>query len=55
MDWEKIGNVNNVVFPTGAVLKEDTIFLYYGAADKCIACASFNLKELLKEFTYLKN
>ena len=50
--WEKQGDVNNVVFPTGAVLKDAKLFIYYGAADKMIAAKSLNIKELLKE---LKN
>jgi predicted GH43/DUF377 family glycosyl hydrolase len=47
--WELKGEVNNVCFPTGAVVFEDTIFIYYGAADERIACASVSLSELLKE------
>jgi len=48
-DYELNGVVNNVVFPTGTALFDDTLYIYYGAADKCIACASVSLKELLKE------
>ena len=48
-DYEVNGIVNNVVFSTGTALFEDTLYIYYGAADKCIACASVSLKELLKE------
>ena len=48
-DYELNGVVNNVVFPTGTSLFDDTLYIYYGAADKCIACASVNLKELLQE------
>ncbi len=48
-DYELNGVVNNVVFPTGTALFEDALYIYYGAADKCIACASVSLKELLKE------
>jgi len=48
-DYEKKGVVSNVVFPTGTALFEDTLFIYYGAADKCIACASLSLKALLQE------
>jgi predicted GH43/DUF377 family glycosyl hydrolase len=55
LEWEKIGNVNNVIFPTGAFVQDETLFFYYGAADKCIGCASFQLTELLTEFTYLNN
>lgn len=48
-EYELNGIVNNVVFPTGTALFDDTLCIYYGAADKCIACASVSLKELLKE------
>lgn len=48
-NYELNGVVNNVVFPTGTALFDDTLYIYYGAADKCIACASVSLKELLKE------
>lgn len=49
LDWELKGDVNNVVFPTGTALFGDTLYIYYGAADKRIACASLSLKELLTE------
>ena len=48
-DYELNGVVNNVVFPTGTALFDDSLYIYYGAADKCIACASVSLKELLQE------
>lgn len=48
-EWEVKGEVNNVVFPTGAVLFGTTIFIYYGAADTLIACASVNLYQLVNE------
>jgi beta-1,2-mannobiose phosphorylase / 1,2-beta-oligomannan phosphorylase len=47
--WELKGEVNNVVFPTGTALFGDTLFIYYGAADSHIACASLSLSELLAE------
>jgi predicted GH43/DUF377 family glycosyl hydrolase len=47
--WELVGDVNNVVFPTGAVLFGDTLFIYYGAADSHIAVASLRFSELLTE------
>ena len=47
--WELKGEVNNVVFPTGTALFDDTLYVYYGAADKRIACASMSLKELMSE------
>jgi predicted GH43/DUF377 family glycosyl hydrolase len=54
-NWELVGEVNNVVFPTGTALFGNTLFIYYGAADSLIACASVNLPELLAELmTYAK-
>ena len=48
-EWELYGDVKNVVFPTGAVGFGNTLFIYYGAADKYIATASVNLTELVTE------
>jgi predicted GH43/DUF377 family glycosyl hydrolase len=46
-DYEKNGVVNNVVFPCGAVIRNGTLFVYYGAADKSIGVATIKLKDLL--------
>ena len=48
-EWERKGEVNNVVFPTGTAIYEDTLYIYYGAADTVIACASVSLPDLLVE------
>jgi predicted GH43/DUF377 family glycosyl hydrolase len=56
LDWELKGEVNNVCFPTGTVVVEDTLYIYYGAADEQIATASLSLSELVKELLlYTKN
>ncbi len=47
--WEQEGSVNNVVFPTGAVVRDGRVYIYYGAADKLIAAKSIDLTELLTE------
>ena len=47
--WELHGVVDNVVFPTGTALFDDTLYIYYGAADKQIGCASVNLQALIDE------
>lgn len=47
--WELKGEVNNVCFPTGTALFDDTLYIYYGAADERIAVVSMSLSELLKE------
>lgn len=48
-DYEKFGDVNNVIFPTGTAIFDDRLYIYYGAADKRIAAVSLNLNELLDE------
>lgn len=47
--YEKTGFVNNVCFPTGAIIKNDTLYIYYGAADERVACASLSIRSLLDE------
>jgi predicted GH43/DUF377 family glycosyl hydrolase len=49
LEWELKGEVNNVCFPTGTILEEDTLYIYYGAADERIAVASVSLHDLLEE------
>ena len=49
LEWELNGKVNNVVFPNGTSLFGDILYIYYGAADEQIACASLNLPELMDE------
>ncbi|GAB4373716.1 MAG: glycosidase [Calditrichia bacterium] len=46
-EYEKIGDVNMVVFPEGVVQFDNEIFVYYGAADKVIGLAAGNLSELI--------
>ena len=48
-EWELKGEVNNVCFPTGTALFDDTLYIYYGAADERIAVASVSISALLKE------
>ena len=52
--WEITGAVNNVCFPTGAVVIAGELFIYYGAADHQIACASIHLAELVEEIMKYK-
>jgi len=46
--YEKVGIVPNVVFPCGSVLKGDTLFIYYGAADFTVGVATVSLKKILE-------
>ncbi len=50
MPYERLGDVNGVVFPCGSVLEQDreTIRVYYGAADTSICLAYARLSELIK-------
>ena len=48
-EYEKFGDVNNVVFPTGTAIFGERLYIYYGAADKRIAVVSVNLHKLLHE------
>jgi len=57
--YERIGLVPNVVFPSGALIKNDEVYLYYGAADTVCCLATVKLSSLLsklleKETSYLK-
>ena len=51
--YELLGHVPNVVFPTGAILRNlnkqngETLYIYYGAADMTTCVAHVNLKDLL--------
>jgi len=48
-DYEINGDVNNVVFPTGVFVKDDTLFVYYGTADKYCGLATIKLDEIIDE------
>jgi predicted GH43/DUF377 family glycosyl hydrolase len=45
--YEVTGIVPNVIFPTGAILRGDEVWMYYGAADRCIGLARANLSDLM--------
>ena len=45
--YETIGFFNNVVFTCGTVVRDSTLYLYYGAADERIAVASAPLAAIL--------
>ena len=54
LNWELKGEVNNVCFPTGSAVFNDTLYIYYGAADERIACASVSLSKLINELMLYK-
>ncbi|MDD3999683.1 MAG: glycosidase [Bacilli bacterium] len=47
MTYETEGFYSGCVFPTGIILKNDTIFMYYGGADRFVNLATASLSELL--------
>jgi predicted GH43/DUF377 family glycosyl hydrolase len=47
--FEKEGYVRNVVFPCGAVVRDNIVYIYYGAADSYVCVATAPLKEILSE------
>jgi predicted GH43/DUF377 family glycosyl hydrolase len=46
-NYERIGDVNNVVFPTGACVIDERLHVYYGGADKVCCLAVVELNDLL--------
>ena len=53
-DYERIGDVGNVVFPGGYTIDDDgdTVNLYYGAADSSICLARGCISDMLR---WIKN
>jgi predicted GH43/DUF377 family glycosyl hydrolase len=48
LPWERDGDVADVVFVQGAVpIDSDTIYLTYGAADRCVGAATVGIPEIL--------
>lgn len=45
--YELIGHVPNIVFPSGAILEKDTLYVYYGAADTTTCMAHVNITDLI--------
>jgi predicted GH43/DUF377 family glycosyl hydrolase len=48
-EYERHGDVDNVVFPCGCTVSDDgkTLNVYYGAADTCMALATASISEIL--------
>jgi predicted GH43/DUF377 family glycosyl hydrolase len=48
LEWERVGDVDNVVFVQGAIAQPDgTIYLTYGAADRCVGAATVSGKAVV--------
>jgi len=48
-EYETRGDVNNVIFPTAVIRRENNLFIYAGLADKYIGVGVIPLEELLRE------
>lgn len=46
--YEREGEVNNVVFPCGAVVLKGNLIVYYGGGDKNVGVASIKMSKLMK-------
>ncbi len=53
-DYETKGLVPDVVFPSGAIIKNGELGVYYGASDNYCCLATCNLEELLKTLRHLE-
>ena len=49
--YELSGDVPNVIFPSGALLENEKLSIYYGAADTTCCVATLSVNKLLKNLT----
>ena len=47
--YERVGDVPNVLFPTGGFIRDNELWMYYGAADSSVCLARASLYEILDE------
>lgn len=50
--YERVGDVPDVTFPCGVVVKDDELLMYYGAADTTIAVATASISDILDFIKY---
>jgi predicted GH43/DUF377 family glycosyl hydrolase len=50
--WELEGEINRVVFPCGASVRDNKLFIYYGGADTVVGVATMELDKLLDILTW---
>ena len=46
--YELQGMVPNTLFPSGSILDKDLLYIYYGAADTCVALSVIAMSDLMK-------
>ena len=47
--YERVGDVNNLVFTCGAILEKDSLRVYYGGADSCICVGTAPVKQVVAQ------
>lgn len=53
-EYEMYGRVPKIVFPEGAIVRGESVYLYYGAADTTSALAIIKLKPLIEQLLFVK-
>ncbi|MDO9354527.1 MAG: hypothetical protein Q7T55_12580, partial [Solirubrobacteraceae bacterium] len=53
--YELDGQRANMIYPTGAAMFDEELYMYYGTANNSIAAASINMKDLLNKLMLTKN
>jgi predicted GH43/DUF377 family glycosyl hydrolase len=48
LEWERQGDMENVVFVQGAHSEGDIVYLTYGAADRCVGVATAHVDHLVR-------
>lgn len=46
MPYELSGQTNDVVFPCGSIVSDDTLFIYYGGADSVVGMATLDMDKI---------
>lgn len=50
--YERYGMVSNLIFPSGTLLNDDELEIYYGAADTTCCMATVNVRDLVDHMLY---
>ena len=49
--WERVGDVSNVCFTNGAIVKDDNVYIYYASSDTRLHVASTTIEKLM-DYTF---
>ena len=48
-NYERIGDITNLIFSCGAIMEENKLMLYYGGSDSCICLGYTTIDEIIEE------